>query len=283
MPTWLIALDIDETQIPERTNPHYFDGENDSIQALKTSLETIRKDGKGIVVHVTNGMLHLYQAVADTLATSDYVTCNASTCIYKRTGNDLVPDPDFQAALQTCLYDPILAEKNAAQFPALTPSSPEHQTEYKRSFQMLDINLSFDERQNIFNELADLYKDEPGTAVFYVEGKMDENGKTDPQGPFPTIDILPFLCTKGECLKFIAAKEGIAPDRVLVCGNGDNDISMFRNEFHSVAVGNAQKKLMDHAAGLSRTNPAHHYIAQGTRSHAVLEGLRHFGIIPRPV
>ncbi len=279
MPAWLIGLDIDETQIPERTNPHYFDGEADAIENLKRTLDKIRSDGAGKIVHVTNGMMHLYEQVADKLAVPDYLTCNASTRIYKRTDGGMELDQDFEAALRACGYDPLLAEENAARFPALEQSGPEHQTAYKRSFLMTDTSLNVAWRQRIYTELAALYKDQPGTSVFYVEGKTDINGFIDPAGPFPTIDIVPRLCTKGECLRFIARKEGILADHVLVSGNGDNDISMFRNEFRSVAVGNAQKKLMDHAQKLSHINPSQHYIARGTRSAAVLEGLRHFGLV----
>lgn len=276
----LIGFDIDGTQIGERTRETaYFEGELSSIRTLKSELESLRAQGKIKIAHVTNGMFDLYQQVADTLAIPDYVTCDASTRIYQNTPSGLVLDRDFDKALKSSRYDPDLAERRAALFPQLQQSGKEHQTEYKRSFLIRDPTLSVSDRHDIHRRIADLYLDEPGTSVFYVEGEMDAQGRISPEGPFPTIDIVPRLCTKGECLTFIARKEGLTPDRILAGGNGDNDISMFMEQSRSIAVGNSQEKLLTHAWNLSGRAPGNHFVAPGHRSDGLRQGLRHFGLI----
>lgn len=53
------------------------------------------------------------------------------------------------------------------------------------------------------------------------------------------IEIAPKGITKGKALKRYMEQEGIQSDEVLVFGDGENDVDMFRQVKYSVAVGNA--------------------------------------------
>ncbi len=278
-PRWLVGLDIDETQIPERSNPHYFPGEQQVMGNLQASLNGLRQDGKAVVVHVSNGMRHLFDQVESILAAPDYITCSASTAIYKKTEQGWELDEGFQNLIESCHYDTAVAEQAVAKYAMLKQTGPEHQTALKRSYIFDNISLSKAERLKTFDKLQAEFSDHPGMKAFYVEGKMDENGMVDAKGPFATIDILPIVCTKGECIKYLAEKEGIDAGHIVVSGNGDNDISMFKREFRTIAVGNAQSLLKAHSQELASQDPVGHIIANGTRSEAVLEGLRHFGVL----
>lgn len=53
------------------------------------------------------------------------------------------------------------------------------------------------------------------------------------------IEISPKGITKGKVLKRYMEQENVKPDEVLVFGDGENDVDMFRQVTYSVAVGNA--------------------------------------------
>jgi hydroxymethylpyrimidine pyrophosphatase-like HAD family hydrolase len=273
MTRWLIGLDIDETQIPERTHPQPFEGENESIKALQGHLNALRDRKKAVIVHVTNGMRHMFDKVAPFLAEPDYLACNASTEIYKNNDGQWELDAGFQALIEDCHYDPAYAEEIAGEYEALKQTGPEHQTSLKRSFYFHDFTMTRGERLATFTRLKEALSERPGMTAFYVEGKMDTNGLVDPKGPHATIDILPVVCTKGGIIDYLARREEIPAKRVVTAGNGDNDISMMRHEFNTITVGNAQAQLKAHSRSLAAVVPERHLMPAGIRSASVLAGL----------
>jgi len=278
MMRWLIALDIDETQLEERSNPHSFEGEKESIRILRDSLNEIKKNQNIVIAHISNGMRSLFDKVEHKLANADYLTSNASTCIYHKSSLGWNLEINYQTLIHSSGYLPHFAEHIASQCSFLEQTGPEHQTLFKRSFRFSDLSLSKQERINIFNALQHNILKYPGMKAFYVEGKMDEKGYIDSAGPYAIIDILPSMCTKDQCIKYIKEKENINSNCIIVAGNGDNDISMFQPEYFTIAVGNAQPILKNHSLNLASVDAKRHIISEGVRSAGVLEGLHHFNI-----
>lgn len=68
------------------------------------------------------------------------------------------------------------------------------------------------------------------------------------------IEIAPSGITKGRTLKRLMEEEGIGRDEVLVFGDGENDIDMFRQVTHSIAMGNAAAYVKEHAAEITEGN-----------------------------
>ncbi|MES2207642.1 MAG: HAD family hydrolase [Pseudomonadota bacterium] len=279
MSRWLIALDIDETQIEERSNPHSFEGEEETIQELRDSLNKIKMHQSIIIAHISNGMHSLFDAVEHKLANADYLTANASTCIYHKSNSGWSLEENYQELIHASGYQTIIAEHIADEFLLLEQTGAEHQTHFKRSFTFKDLSLSKEERLNIFDALQNKVVHYSGMKAFYVEGKLNDKGFVDSAGPYAVIDILPSMCTKNECINYIIKKENINSHNVIVAGNGDNDISMFQPEYFTIAVANAQSSLKRHSLHLADINAKRHIISKGIRSAGVLEGLRYFNIL----
>lgn len=68
------------------------------------------------------------------------------------------------------------------------------------------------------------------------------------------LEIFPSEISKGEALKHIMAETGIAGDQILVFGDGENDILMFREVTYSFAMGNALPCVKEAAYSVTDSN-----------------------------
>ena len=269
------ALDIDKTQIQERLKKTRENKrETKSIETLKNRLSTLSDDGH-LITFVSNGMLHLYegQPCEQQLATPTYLGASANTILYKRVGNKLIEDPNWTAAVKkSCSFNPkklssIITSSPFSDF--LIPKETEHETNLKISFDIArDYRLS--QHKTLFQALSGLFQEETGIDVFYVEGDYGSDGHP------AVIDILPTLCTKGGIITHINQEENIAPENTVVFGNGNNDISMFKEAYRCVAVGNSSDALKQHVENMPDSN--RHLVAKGVRAQSVLNGLKKLGL-----
>ncbi len=91
----------------------------------------------------------------------------------------------------------------------------------------------------------------------------------------PTLlDILPKGVSKGATLSALVKQLGIDPDSVLVAGDSQNDLPMFKEGFKGVCVGNSLEMLLEETRGMSRVL---HSKAEGCG--AILEALSTFGFL----
>ena len=89
------------------------------------------------------------------------------------------------------------------------------------------------------------------------------------------LDVLPRRATKGNALAWLCERLGIPLEQVLVAGDTGNDSSMFLLPgIKGIAVENAQPELFEAVVKLP-VFVAHQVMADG-----VLEGLKHYGVIP---
>lgn len=68
------------------------------------------------------------------------------------------------------------------------------------------------------------------------------------------IEVSPAGITKGQTLRRYMAAEGILSDEVLILGDGENDIDMFRQVKYSIAMGNAEDFVKNSAFDVTDTN-----------------------------
>lgn len=80
--------------------------------------------------------------------------------------------------------------------------------------------------------------------------KRYEIARTDSR----SIEISRKGISKGNALKRLMEKEGVRPEEVLAFGDGENDISLFRAVSHSIAMGNAEDYVKEHATDVTGTN-----------------------------
>jgi len=86
------------------------------------------------------------------------------------------------------------------------------------------------------------------------------------------LDLLPIRSGKGGAMKYVAQKKGIAPEKVITCGDTGNDLDMMRADlgFRCIAVGNAAPELADFHA-------PHVYHARAEYAAGIEEGLKKYG------
>lgn len=68
------------------------------------------------------------------------------------------------------------------------------------------------------------------------------------------IEIAPAGITKGKTLRRLMKQEGILPEEVMVFGDGENDVDMFRQAAYSIAMGNAADYVKKYAFDVTGTN-----------------------------
>ncbi|MDB7984017.1 Cof-type HAD-IIB family hydrolase [Faecalicoccus pleomorphus] len=68
------------------------------------------------------------------------------------------------------------------------------------------------------------------------------------------LEIAPSTVSKGNALSLYMNENQISPDQVIVFGDGENDISMFKNVKYSVAMGNASDIVKKHATFVTKSN-----------------------------
>lgn len=132
------------------------------------------------------------------------------------------------------------------------PHPAEYQTPGKASFAVPAA-----ERDRVLAALAE--KGLPVRAVF--------SGQSD-------LDLLAPGAGKDEAARFLCARLGFSPDRLIVAGDSGNDLAMFRVASCAIAVGNARREL------LTAMPPDTSYRARAAHAAGVHEGLIALGILP---
>lgn len=90
------------------------------------------------------------------------------------------------------------------------------------------------------------------------------------------VDILPVNANKGNAVRYLQQKVGIATDLTLVCGDSGNDISMFQQPVCGVIVNNAQIELIEWYQAHA---DEHHYFAKNAYAGGIFEALQRFKLV----
>jgi HAD superfamily hydrolase (TIGR01484 family) len=85
------------------------------------------------------------------------------------------------------------------------------------------------------------------------------------------LDVMPRGINKGTMLLRLLDLLALPGDRVVVCGDTLNDLSLFDTGLTGIVVGNAEPKLLDAVAGLDSV-----YRSRATGIAGIVEGLRHW-------
>ena len=138
----------------------------------------------------------------------------------------------------------------------LTPQPDELQSNYKISFYGKDLTEAF--LQHLKRQLSFL--------GYRVEVVYSSNRD---------LDVLPADVNKGRAAAFLAKHWSISSDRVVVCGDSGNDLSMFQQDFLGVTVANAHEELR-------QLNHERVYHAQQNYAAGVVEGAQKWLHLPPP-
>jgi len=83
------------------------------------------------------------------------------------------------------------------------------------------------------------------------------------------IEIAPYGVTKGRTLKAFMEAEGVAPDEVMVFGDGENDVNMFHCVKYSIAMGNAEDYVKKYAFDITKSNDEEGLVAALEKYHVI--------------
>ncbi|MGE9290455.1 MAG: HAD-IIB family hydrolase [Puniceicoccales bacterium] len=117
-----------------------------------------------------------------------------------------------------------------------------------------------------------------------VEGDLPFSalGSVDPFNQKGLLDLLPTGISKAYALIWLATHADFRPEELVFSGDSGNDYAALVAGFRSIAVGNASPALVEKVASELEAKGAadRFYAAEQSATSGVLEGCRHFGLLP---
>ncbi len=271
MPTsdpWLLASDMDGTVIPLDDAPT----RGEEIARFAAALEGT---ADLILAYVTGRDLGLaLQGIeAFGLPVPAFLAGDVGTRVYRRTGEGFVPDPDYDAAMSRAIGGVELTEVGRAvdELPGFRLQPPDRQGRFKRSY-FVPGNVP---EAEITGPAEDRLRRE-GARVTLVHSH-------DPLTGEGLLDLLPAEVAKDAAVRHLAVLTDVPRERVLYAGDSGNDLAAFLGGFAGILVGNAPTPLRDRLreAREASAGEMRIHFAEAPFAAGVLEGLRHFGVVPR--
>ena len=237
----LVVCDIDDTLL----------GDEGALQALTEHLE---QAGKGVGFGVATGR-HFKSAVKALnkfgVPMPDLLITSVGTEIHY--GRQLTIDRSWARHIRY-RWEPERIAEALRETPGLRRQSKDEQTDNKISY-----FVDADKAPGIRDIVRHLRSRDLHVNVIYSHGMY--------------LDILPIRASKGQALRYVGAKWGIPPERMLVAGQSGNDIEMLRGNTLGVVVGNHSPELR-RLRGEPRI-----YFAQGEHAQGVLEGIEYYDFL----
>lgn len=259
----LLATDLDGTLIP-------LPGNEDNPEALR-EIEKSRFDGKLPLVFATGRHLEsVEKAIIEySLPQPDWIICDVGSRIVDCRGDSRI---DFNAYLEHLEnlaggLSRAEVEQALAGIDGLHLQVPEHQTEFKVSYECASENLA-----GILAQVEQSIADLPYSCM----------GSLDPFLDCGLIDVMPGRVNKAYALLWLATHADFKPEEVVYSGDSGNDLAALASGFHAIVVANASRGLADKVSALQKERevPADRiFEAKGEATSGVLEGCIHYGLI----
>lgn len=262
----VLATDLDGTLIP-------LPGREDNLSALAT-LREARQQGQLPLIFATG---RHFESIVEAieiyhLPTPDWMIGDVGSAIYERRADgSFAPLAAYDRHLQEVTHCHTRADviQALAPFPHLDHQQTQTRTAFKTSYYCSASSLeSLVEQIRLRLHECDLPYD--------CLGSIDHNGD------FGFIDVLPRGVNKAYALLWLARHSPYQPEEILYAGDSGNDEAALASGFRAILVANATKGLRERVtAKLNERQIAHRlFCASQTATSGVLEGCRHFGLLP---
>ncbi|MNE29934.1 Mannosylfructose-phosphate phosphatase [compost metagenome] len=182
----------------------------------------------------------------------DFIICSVGTEIYYTNGKDYILDKGWATFLSgRWKREDIVNRLNG--IPWIRLQEEEAMNPYK-------ISYYYDKEKYDHEQLIEVLG-----AGWYKVNIIRSHGEF--------LDFIPKRASKGNAIKFLCRKWAIPLSCVVAAGDSGNDIDMFRGSIKGIIVGNRSAELADYETTKSV------YVAKGSASSGILEGLRYYKII----
>lgn len=248
---FLLLADIDDTIIsyPEEEAKPETDASEAGLAQLREVLAHHDQLGFGLV---TGRSLESVKALLENtdLPRPDVIISSAGSEIYY--GKKLRLDRGYEKHI-SYQWKPHKIRQALEHLDFLHPQEDEMQHPFKVSYYLEDNNDYIAAVHHHLSEAKLRY------SLVYSSGQF--------------LDILPQRASKGKAIRYLSYKWSIAPSRIAVAGDSENDEEMLRGSFRAIVVGNHDGSL-EHLR-----HQRHVYFAENSYAQGILEGLKHYQFI----
>lgn len=261
----VLATDLDGTLIPLPDNEA-------NVTDLRQLAEHIAASGQPLVFATGRHYESVLEAMDDyKLPTPEWIVCDVGSAIYQRVGDRFEVFDKYEAHLVETSggLDRARVEELLMNVNGLEAQSPAHQQRFKISYQSSAENvLSLVDQVNEMLRSAEL--------------PYECMGSLDPFLNCGLLDVMPAGVSKAYALIWLSTHADFSPDEVIYAGDSGNDYAALTSGFRAIVVANGSTGLAEKVSEqlAKRQISDRLYLAEKTASSGVLEGCRHFGLIP---
>ncbi len=265
IPPRVLATDLDGTLIP-------LPGHDEHLAALDRFRQARAERRLGLVFATGRHLASVQEAMEhDRLPVPDWIVCDVGTSIHHRHDDAFEPYQPFVSHLTDTTHgvDRAAVETLLADLGGLTLQSSERQQPFKVSY-VSEPNEAPDLAQEATQRL------EQAGLPYACHASLD------PFHGVGLLDVLPIGASKATALIWLSTHADFLADEVVFAGDSGNDLPALTCGFRAIVVANATPGLADRAeAELGEKGLAQRlYRASASATSGVLQGCRHFGLLP---
>lgn len=261
----LLASDLDGTLIPLERDP----------QRLREVAEFVRAVAESVnlsLAYVTGRHLSLArEGIAEVgLPSPDWFVCDVGTSVFRRTDSGFEPDEGYREAMKSAFGGLSGADVRAAigAVEGLALQEEEKQGEFKVSYYT--------------QGRPEPHVDSVQARLNAAKARVSLVASHDPITGRGLLDVLPLGIAKDYAVRYLHDQSGVDEEHLVYAGDSGNDRAAMVAGFRVIVVANADEELKKdlgiEAVGQGIAEKI--YFAEHPYAKGVLEGLRHFGLVP---
>jgi HAD superfamily hydrolase (TIGR01484 family) len=261
----LLASDLDGTLIPLERDAQRLREVAELVAAMEAAedLKLAYVTGR----HLSLGLAGITEVG---LPLPDWFVCDVGTSVYRRADGDFEPDEAYRRAMREAFGGLSGEDIRAAigDLDGLELQEEEKQGEFKVSYYTRG-------RPEPFVETVQSRLDA-------AQAKVNLVASHDPVSGRGLLDVLPAGIAKDYAIRYLHDATGVDEQHLVYAGDSGNDRAAMLTGYRAIVVGNADEALKKDLGieSVTRGIAEQIYFAEHPYARGVLEGLRHFGLLP---